>query len=69
MDVENHRTCAHHKLLRLPAVLQLTGLSRSVLLDLEKRGEFPASVRISKRAVAWWLCEVLAWMESRPNTR
>ena len=69
MDVENHQTCPHHRLLRLPEVLQLTGLSRSVLLDLEKMVEFPASVRISKRAVAWWECEVRAWMESRPNTR
>ncbi len=67
MDVENHRTCRFHRLLRLPEVLTLTGLSKSVLHDLVKKGRFPASVRISERAVAWWECEVRAWMEIPPT--
>ncbi len=67
MDNENHDNCPHHRLIRLPEVLHMTGLSRSVLLGLEKGGEFPASVRTSPRCVAWWECEVRQWMDSRPK--
>ena len=69
MDVEHDINCPFHRLIRLPEVLTMTGLSRSVLLGLEKRGEFPTSVRNSERCVAWWECEVRGWMDSLPRTR
>jgi predicted DNA-binding transcriptional regulator AlpA len=31
-----------------------------------KRGEFPASLRLSKRIVGWRESEVEAWIKSRP---
>lgn len=39
--------------LRLPAVLALIGLGRTRWLNGVKAGEFPAPVRLTKRAVAW----------------
>jgi prophage regulatory protein len=51
--------------LRLPDLQRVTGLKRSRLDELERRGEFPARVRISNRAVAWRSDEVERWIESR----
>jgi prophage regulatory protein len=41
------------KLLRLPTVLERTGLSRSALYEQMAVGQFPKSVPIGPRAKAW----------------
>jgi prophage regulatory protein len=53
------------RFLRFPAVLARTGLSRSTIWRLERRGEFPRHRRISRNAVAWIEAEVADWMQSR----
>jgi prophage regulatory protein len=53
-------------LLRLPAVLQLTGLARSTVYRMVADHTFPAPVRIAKRAVAWRREELQRWTEQRP---
>ncbi len=55
------------RLIRLPEVERLTGLSRSTIYRLRKLGKFPEQVRIGARAVAWWLSEILAYIRSRPR--
>lgn len=40
-------------LLRLPAVINATGLARPTLYVRIKRGLFPVGVKLSERAVAW----------------
>lgn len=55
------------RILRLPKVKKLTGLSRSSLYRLMDKGLFPAQVQISQRAVGWREEEVLGWVESRPT--
>jgi len=40
-------------LLRLPAVMERTGKSRSQIYAEIKSGTFPKPLKISKRAVAW----------------
>jgi prophage regulatory protein len=54
-------------LIRLSAVLDRTGLSRSAVYDLTQRGEFPQQIKLSKdgRAVAWVEAEVSDWIQSR----
>jgi prophage regulatory protein len=52
-------------LVRLPAVVQTTGLGRSTLYRLISAGQFPVPLRLSHRSVAWRLAEVEAWVESR----
>jgi prophage regulatory protein len=54
-------------LIRLPEVRRLTGLARSTLYRLEKEGLFVPRVRLSQRARAWRLHEVLAWIAARPR--
>lgn len=53
------------KLIRLPAVENLTGLRRSSIYAAMRAGTFPGSVRLSIRAVAWRESEVLAWCADR----
>lgn len=65
-------TTAHdpRRLIRLPALMALTGLSRSSVYRLAQdpglaADAFPRSVKIGRRAVAWRESEVLAWLASR----
>jgi prophage regulatory protein len=55
-------------LLRLRAVMHVTGLSRSTLYRLISDGQFPRPVRLGARAVAWRRSDVDAWSEARPVT-
>jgi prophage regulatory protein len=54
------------RILRQSEVLQITGLGRTTLWRLERRGEFPARRRITGNIVGWLLSEVEEWMRSRP---
>jgi prophage regulatory protein len=53
------------KITRLPAVIEYTGLSRSSIYRLIKRGKFPAPILIGEKATAWRMDELEAWLESR----
>ncbi|MCG9026944.1 AlpA family transcriptional regulator [Laribacter hongkongensis] len=55
------------KFYRLPEVLNLTGYSRPSIYRLMNAGEFPQSVRLGSRAVAWRSSDIDAWMASRPS--
>jgi len=52
-------------LLRLPAVLQITGLSRSTIYKLMSEGDFPAARKLTRRSVAWISADVAQWIDSR----
>ena len=57
------------KLLRFPAVRDRTGLSRSTIWRLERRGEFPKHYRIAPNVVAWVEDDVAGWIEERTAAR
>ena len=50
---------------RLPAVCEVTGLSKATIYRLLARGEFPARVKLSPRCVGWRVAEVDAWLAAR----
>jgi prophage regulatory protein len=50
------------KFLRFRAIRDRTGLSRSTIWRLERRGEFPRHRRISANAVGWLEQEINDWM-------
>jgi prophage regulatory protein len=52
-------------LIRRGEVQARTGLARSTMYELIKRGDFPGPVKISERAVAWCEDEVQAWIDER----
>ena len=54
------------KLLRIRQVVAATGVSRMTIHRLEKRGEFPRRVQLSRNSVAWHESAVNKWIASRP---
>lgn len=52
------------RILRLPAVLERTGLSRSTLYRRIQCGSFPAQVPISIRCAGWRESEINDWMRN-----
>lgn len=59
------KTAQPERLLRLPEVESLVGLRKSSIYDAMKRGEFPAPVKLSRRAVCWPASAVNAWIQKR----
>ncbi|PWI31842.1 transcriptional regulator [Vibrio albus] len=57
------------KFSRLKDVMEKTGLSRSAIYNKIKEGEFPASVPIGSRTVAWLESDLNEWLEWRVQVR
>ena len=53
------------RMLRIAQVMELTGLSRSTIYAMVKRGDFPENHPIGSRAVAWREADVLQWLRDR----
>lgn len=53
------------QVLRLPQVIQITGLCRSMIYQLEAADRFPRRIRIGSRAVGWLHSEIQQWLESQ----
>lgn len=53
------------RLLRLPQVMHRTGLARATIYRMIAAGEFPRSVQLSARSVAWSEADVNDWIEAR----
>jgi len=58
-----------HRLLRIPSVIEATGLSRSSILAMAKSGgsSFPQPLKIGKRAIAWRSQDIEAWISELPT--
>jgi prophage regulatory protein len=56
------------RLLRLPRVIELTGLGRDSIYRLARKGQFPRPRKLTAggRSSAWREDEVQAWIDSRP---
>jgi len=53
-------------LLRMPAVIRHTGLSRSTIYRLMAARHFPTPVKLAGRAVGWRKSDVDRWSQSLP---
>lgn len=53
------------RILRLPELQALVGLSRATIAREVKRGSFPAPRRIARRRVGWLSSDVDNWLASR----
>lgn len=54
-----------HNILRLPAVIACTGLSRSSIYLRIANKEFPESISLGGRAVGWLESDVNSWLEQK----
>ena len=53
------------RLIRLPDVIKLTGLSRSSIYKFMSEKTFPQSVSLGDRACAWVESEIQEWVLAR----
>jgi len=54
-----------NKILRLPAVKEQTGLSRSTIYLQISRDKFPAPISLGDRAVGWLEEDINNWLEQK----
>lgn len=61
----SRRVLQRDKLLRIPAVEDATGVKKSTIYALMKKGEFPQCVQVTARCVAWPESKILEWVQDR----
>ena len=61
---------SEERILRLPAVVKMTGISRSRIYVYMARGTdpFPRSVKLGPNMVGWHRSEVEAWLNARQRS-
>jgi len=52
-------------ILRLPAVLDRTGLSRSTIYLMISKNKFPNAISLGDRAVGWLEADINHWLEQK----
>jgi prophage regulatory protein len=57
------------RILRLAQVIDMTGLGKTKIYELQAQGRFPMSVRITAHSVGWVEEEVQAWLSRRVAAR
>lgn len=57
------------KILKLPDVMGITGLSRSSIYSFVRQGSFPSPVPLGSRAVGWIAAEIEHWLNERAQLR
>ena len=57
------------RILRLTQVIEITGLRKTKLYELQASGEFPMRVQITPRSVGWVEAEIQAWLTERLAAR
>lgn len=54
-----------YKILRLPALKELTGLSRSTIYLRISKNEFPSPISLGDRAVGWLEEDIENWLTEK----
>ncbi|MFH0782524.1 MAG: AlpA family transcriptional regulator [Pseudomonadota bacterium] len=68
-EIQTLPTTRFPKIIRLPEVLDKTGLSRSSVFLKIKNGEFPSSIPLGTRARGWLDSEINGWIQGRASLR
>lgn len=55
------------RILRLPEVIAVTGLSRTTIYDYIKNDAFPKQIRLTKQSVGWRYSVINEWLNSREH--
>jgi len=51
------------RMVRLPEVMEITGLSRSSIYLAVSKGKFPAQIKLGVRSTGWSLAQIDAWVK------
>ncbi len=57
------------RIIKLPEVLSLTGLSRASVYEKMNQKVFPLAVKLGGRSVGWYESEIVEWLKSRPRAK
>jgi prophage regulatory protein len=57
------------RILRLTEVIDITGLGKTTIYQLQRAGDFPGGVKMTAQAVGWIEDEVRAWITDRMAAR
>ncbi len=52
-------------IIRLPHVIQKTGLCRSAIYNLIRAGKFPKQIKLTQRSSGWLESEIDQWLADR----
>lgn len=63
------QTAPTKRILRLPSVKAITGLSRSTIYFLMSEGSFPRQINLGARSIGWIESEIAEWIDSRVSGR
>ena len=63
--VTGEQTMSNKKIIKIPKVIEMTGLSKSTIYVLISRGEFPAQIKLSERASGWLESSIDEWIDTR----
>ena len=55
------------RILRLPEVIRLTGLSKATIHRRYRDGTFPRPLRLGPQSIGWRRAEIVEWLESLPR--
>jgi prophage regulatory protein len=56
------------RILRLPEVKEITGLSTSTIYAWMIEGKFPKSINLGNRSVGWLESAIASWISSRSQS-
>ena len=59
----------NYRIIRLPEVTNLTGISRSNIYAHIKKGKFPKQINLGARSVGWVESEIQEWIRQRISER
>jgi prophage regulatory protein len=57
------------RILRIAAVCDRVGVSKTTIWRLERRGQFPKHLSISPGAIGWLEADIERWISARVETR
>lgn len=55
------------RIIRKPELAKMLSVSKQTLWRMEKRGELPSRIQISKRTVGWRESDIKEWLNNRPS--
>jgi prophage regulatory protein len=58
-----------HQIIKLPSVINISGLSRTTIYSRIEKGTFPKQISLGERSVGWIKSEILEWIDSRIKER
>lgn len=64
-ETPSPRPTSPNDLIRREEVITMTGLSRSTIYTLMKNSEFPLSIKLSERSVAWRRGDIQNWISNK----